>query len=84
MPSKACESRRYFTRKDDLGFSFHQTVLYPNKSLYIHYVNHLEAVFITNGSGWIELVPNKKALGTGVKYTEAKTLKNISAFTDMN
>jgi len=59
------ESRRYLTRKDDFGFSFHHTVLRAGQSTHIHYKNHVEAVLVTSGSGSIELVEDGQAEGDG-------------------
>lgn len=68
MPNKACESRRYFLRQDQMGFSLHETVVYKGKDMYLHYLNHLEAVFITKGTGWIEFVSSKEEKGKGERY----------------
>lgn len=53
--TKTWTSRRYLTREDGFGFSFHETVLKAGTSTLIHYKNHVEAVLICSGSGWIEL-----------------------------
>ena len=50
------ESRRYITRRDNLGFSFHHTVMYPNQPSFQFYPNHVEAVLIVKGRGTIEIV----------------------------
>eukprot|EP01138_Halocafeteria_seosinensis_P014553 gb/GECG01014857.1/.p1 GENE.gb/GECG01014857.1/~~gb/GECG01014857.1/.p1 ORF type:complete len:200 (+),score=36.53 gb/GECG01014857.1/:1-600(+) len=62
------ESRRYLLRKDGMGFSFHHTILYEGTSTLIWYRNHVEAVFITQGEGEIELVDENQKEGEGVVY----------------
>lgn len=63
--TKTWESRRYITRKDGFGFSFHHTVLRAGQSTLIHYKNHVEAVLVFSGSGEIELCHPKQAEGDG-------------------
>ena len=53
------ESARLLLKDDGMGFSFHITTMYAGKELRMHYRNHLESVFILQGSGEIE------DLGTG-------------------
>jgi len=52
-------SRRFLLRKDGMGFSFHETIIYAGTETYIWYKNHLEAVYCVAGKGEIE------DLGTG-------------------
>ncbi len=47
-------SRRLLLRHDDLGFSFHDTTIFAGTETYIHYKNHLEAVYCVGGKGEIE------------------------------
>ena len=47
-------SRRLLLRGDDMGFSFHDTTIYAGTETYIHYQNHLEAVYCVAGEGEIE------------------------------
>jgi L-ectoine synthase len=63
-------SRRVLLKKDGMGFSFHETVIYPGGETYIHYANHLEAVWCVEGDGEIETTRDGKryALGPGVVY----------------
>lgn len=51
-------SRRILLKKDGMGFSLHETILFPNTETLIWYRNHLEAVFCIEGEGEIELVPS--------------------------
>eukprot|EP01138_Halocafeteria_seosinensis_P014747 gb/GECG01015055.1/.p1 GENE.gb/GECG01015055.1/~~gb/GECG01015055.1/.p1 ORF type:complete len:146 (+),score=7.32 gb/GECG01015055.1/:1-438(+) len=62
------ESRRYVLRQDGMGFSFHYTILYEGTSSLLWYKNHVEAVFVTEGKGEIELVEPDQREGEGVVY----------------
>ncbi|HEX2520025.1 MAG TPA: ectoine synthase [Castellaniella sp.] len=63
-------SRRVLLADDGMGFSFHETVIFPGTETHIHYQNHLEAVWCIEGDGEIEMVADgrKYALGPGVVY----------------
>ncbi|MGD8514957.1 MAG: ectoine synthase [Granulosicoccaceae bacterium] len=47
-------SRRFLLRDDKMGFSFHETTIFAGTETYIHYKNHLEAVYCVGGEGEIE------------------------------
>jgi len=63
-------SRRVLLQKDGMGFSFHETTIFPGTRTHIHYRNHLEAVWCIEGDGSIEMVADgrKYELGPGVVY----------------
>lgn len=63
-------SRRVLLADDRMGFSFHETVIFPGTETHIHYQNHLEAVWCIEGDGEIETIADgrKYALGPGVVY----------------
>ncbi|WP_368644005.1 ectoine synthase [Castellaniella ginsengisoli] len=63
-------SRRVLLSKDGMGFSFHETVIFPGTETHIHYQNHLEAVWCIEGDGEIETIVDGRrfALGPGVVY----------------
>jgi len=63
-------SRRVLLRQDGMGFSFHETVIFPGTETHIHYQNHLEAVWCIEGDGEVETIADGKkyALGPGVVY----------------
>ncbi|CAM5189706.1 L-ectoine synthase OS=Castellaniella defragrans OX=75697 GN=ectC PE=3 SV=1 [Castellaniella defragrans] len=63
-------SRRVLLADDGMGFSFHETVIFPGTETHIHYQNHLEAVWCVEGDGEIETVADGRryALGPGVVY----------------
>jgi L-ectoine synthase len=53
-------SRRYLLKKDNLGFSFHETIIEKGAILEMEYKNHLEAVYCIKGHGTItDLNKNK-------------------------
>lgn len=62
------ESRRYWLRRDGFGYSMHHTILYAGRQTLIHYKNHVELVFITHGSGQIEVVAEGQEQGQGVVH----------------
>ena len=59
VKSKGWDSARLLLKGDGMGFSFHITTMYAGQELRMHYQNHLEAVFVLDGTGTIE------DLGTG-------------------
>ncbi|AKQ56764.1 ectoine synthase [Bordetella hinzii] len=63
-------SRRVLLKKDNMGFSFHETTIFPGTRTHIHYKNHLEAVWCIEGDGSIETIADGKRyeLGPGVVY----------------
>jgi len=63
-------SRRVLLKNDGMGFSFHETIIFPGTETHIHYKNHLEAVWVIEGDGEIETLADGKkyALEPGVVY----------------
>lgn len=53
-------SRRILLKEDNMGFSFHETVIYKGTETRIWYKNHLEAVFCVDGEGELETIPEGK------------------------
>lgn len=53
-----------------MGFSFHETTIFPGGRTRIHYKNHLEAVWCVEGDGSIQTIADGKtyALEPGVVY----------------
>lgn len=47
-------SRRMLLKSDNMGFSFHETIIKAGTKTHIHYKNHLEAVYCVGGNGKIE------------------------------
>ncbi|WP_026929433.1 ectoine synthase [Glycomyces tenuis] len=44
-------SRRLLLARDKVGFSLHDTVLFAGTSTTMHYANHIEAVYVIEGTG---------------------------------
>lgn len=42
-------SRRLLLSADKMGFSLHDTLIFPNKPLHLQYLHHLEAVYCIEG-----------------------------------
>lgn len=63
-------SRRLLLKKDGMGFSFHETTVFPGTETYIWYKNHLEAVFCVEGEGEVEVLPEGRIykIKPGVMY----------------
>lgn len=51
-------SRRLLLKKDKLGFSFHDTILFAGTETPIWYKHHLEAVYCISGHGEVRLLPD--------------------------
>jgi L-ectoine synthase len=47
-------SKRILLKKDNMGFSLHETIIYAGSETLIWYKNHLEAVYCIEGEGEIE------------------------------
>lgn len=53
-------SRRLLLKDDNMGFSYHDTIIYAGTETHIWYKNHLEAVYCVGGEGEIETVSDGK------------------------
>lgn len=51
-------SRRLLLKKDGMGFSLHDTLIFAGTTTEIHYQNHLEAVYCIEGCGKIKDLTN--------------------------
>lgn len=51
-------SRRFLLKKDQLGFSMHDTILYAGTATSIWYKHHVEAVYCVEGEGELALAPD--------------------------
>ncbi|HET7307070.1 MAG TPA: ectoine synthase [Gammaproteobacteria bacterium] len=54
------ESRRFILKKDNMGFSMHETIIKEGTETHMWYQNHFEAVYCIEGEGEIETVANGK------------------------
>jgi len=63
-------SKRLLLRKDGMGFSLHETTIFPGTETHIWYKNHLEAVYCIEGEGEIEVLPERTVhrIEPGVMY----------------
>jgi len=63
-------SRRLLLKSDGMGFSLHETTVYPGTETTICYANHLEAVFCIEGEGEVQTVADGRihAIRPGVVY----------------
>ena len=85
IDSENWSSTRLLLKDDKMGFSFHETILYPDTETKIWYKNHLEAVYCIEGSGEIEEENGTKhKIFPGIIYALDKHDKHVlRAFTQM-
>lgn len=83
--SKNWSSTRLLLKDDNMGFSFHETIVHQGTQTNIWYKNHLEAVYCIDGIGQIEEESGKKHnISKGTIYALDKHDKHIlHAFTKM-
>lgn len=60
VKSETWASRRFLVADDNMGFSFHDTVIFKGTETHIWYKNHLEAVYCVGGEGEIETLKDGK------------------------
>lgn len=72
-------STRLLLKKDNMGFSFHETVIPAGAELHLHYQNHLEAVYCLEGQGTIEDLATNQTyiIKPGIIYALDKHDKHI-------
>jgi L-ectoine synthase len=63
-------SRRLLLRSDGMGFSLHETTVFPGTETTICYANHLEAVYCIEGEGEVETLADGRIhpIRPGVVY----------------
>lgn len=63
-------SRRLLLKRDGMGFSLHETTVFPGTETYIWYKHHLEAVFCVEGQGEVQVLPEGRTyrIEPGVMY----------------
>jgi L-ectoine synthase len=63
-------SRRLLLRRDGMGFSLHETTVFPGTETFIWYKHHMEAVFCVEGEGEVEVFPGGEIhrIQPGVMY----------------
>ena len=62
VSTKNWSSTRLLLNNDNMGFSFHETIVHPETETKIWYKNHLEAVYCIEGVGEIEENGKKYAM----------------------
>lgn len=64
-------SRRLLLADDQVGFSFHDTVLYAGTTTNMWYANHVEAVYCIEGEGELEDLTDGQiySIAPGTLYT---------------
>jgi L-ectoine synthase len=73
-------SRRLLLKKDGMGFSLHDTIIFAGTETNIWYKNHLEAVYCIDGEGELEDLDDnsrKHKIVPGVMYALDKNEKHI-------
>ena len=79
-------SRRLLLKKDGMGFSFHDTVLYAGMETYMWYQNHVEAVYCIEGEGELSVLPDGPAYAVrpGMMYAlDGHEKHSLRAKTDL-
>lgn len=72
-------SNRLLLKKDGVGFSFNDTVVYAGTELKVWFKNHIEACYCIEGEGEVETVSDGKiyAIKPGTLYAVDKHDKHI-------
>ncbi|NMX21578.1 L-ectoine synthase [ANME-1 cluster archaeon GoMg4] len=72
-------SRRLLLKRDGVGFSLNETIIYEGTETYIWYKNHVEAVYCIEGEGEVELVDDNKVynITPGTLYVLDKHEKHL-------
>lgn len=53
-------SVRLLLKSDGMGFSLHETTIFPGTETYMWYANHVEAVYCIEGEGEVETLDDGK------------------------
>ncbi len=79
ISAETWRSRRLLLKKDGMGFSFHDTQIFPGTEIRIWYKHHLEAVYCIAGEGELEdlTTGEKHALEAGTIYALDGNEKHI-------
>lgn len=85
-PDGNWESTRLLLKDDNMGFSFHITIIYAGADFQMHYQNHFESVYCISGTGEVESLDSgeKHAIEPGTIYMLDKHDRHIlRAFSEM-
>lgn len=86
VQAETWKSRRFLLKKDNVGFSMHDTVLYAGQETHMWYKNHVEAVYVIEGEGVLydkdndtthELKPGTMYLLNGHEKHVVRPIKDI-------
>ena len=80
------KSRRFLLKRDGMGFSLHDTVLYAGTETLIWYKNHVEAVYCIEGEGELEVLPDGPtySIKPGTMYAlDGHEKHHLRAFKDL-
>lgn len=71
VKSETWHSRRFLLARDEVGFSFHDTVMYAGTHTRMWYRNHIEAVYCIEGEGELEVLDDgaRHRITPGTLYT---------------
>lgn len=85
-PDGNWESTRLLLKEDNMGFSFHITIIHKGADFGMHYKNHLESVYCISGEGEVETLDDNKKypIHPGTIYVLDNHDRHIlRSFTDM-
>jgi L-ectoine synthase len=80
VESEHWASRRFLVKKDGMGFSLSETIIYPGTEIEIQYKNHFEACYCVEGAGEVEVFepePKTYPIRPGTVYALDKHDKHI-------
>jgi L-ectoine synthase len=80
VESENWASRRFLVKKDGMGFSLSETIVYPGTETEIQYKNHFEACYCVEGTGEIEVLepePKVYPIQPGTVYALDKHDKHV-------
>ncbi len=80
VESENWASRRFLVKKDGMGFSLSETIIYPGTETEIQYKNHFEACYCVEGTGEVEVLepePKTYPIRPGTIYALDKHDKHI-------
>lgn len=83
---KTWTSRRFLLKKDNMGFTLNDTIIYAGTETFIWYKHHLEAVYCIEGEGEVETVHDGKVypIKAGTMYAlDGHEKHYLRAKTDM-
>lgn len=77
-------SRRLLLKNDNMGFSFHETIIFSGTETRIWYRHHLEAVFCVEGEGEVETISDGRVypIKAGTMYALDKNDKHYLRASD--